>query len=59
MTIQSIKRHKQWLVPAAIVLALAGVFIARTAFAKIAFNTIDPVGIVADNGRHITVTGPI
>ena len=40
MTIQSIKQHKQWLVPAAIVLALAGVFVARTAFARIAFNTV-------------------
>jgi len=59
MTIQSIKQHKQWLVPAAIVLALAGVLVARTVFAKIVQNTIDPVGIVAHNGRHVTVTGPI
>ena len=59
MTIQSIKQHKQWLVPAAIVLTLAGVFVARTAFARISFNTIDPVGIVADNGRHVTLTGPL
>ena len=59
MTIRSIKQHKQWLVPAAIVLTLAGVFVARTAFAKIAMNTIDPVGIVAHNGRHVTVTGPL
>ena len=59
LTIQSIKQHKQWLVPAAIALTLAGVFVARTAFAKITFNTIDPVGIVADNGRSVTLTGPI
>jgi hypothetical protein len=59
MTIQSIKQHKQWLVPAAIVLTLAGGFVARTAFAKITYNTIDPVGIVAHNGRHVTLTGPI
>ena len=59
MSIQSIKPPKQWLVPAAIVLALAGVFVARPAFAKIMQNTIDPVGIVAHNGRHVTVTGPI
>ncbi len=59
MTIQSIKQHKQWLVPAAIVVALAGVFVARTAFAKIVSNTIDPVGIVAHNGRHVTLTGPL
>ena len=59
MTIPSIKQPKQWLVPAAIVLALAGVFVARTAFAKILINTIDPVGIVAQNGRHVTLTGPL
>ena len=57
MTIQSIKQYKQWLVPAAIALALAGVFVARTAFARVAYNTIDPVGIVAHNGRHVTLTG--
>ena len=59
MTIQSIKQHKQWLVPAALVLALAGVFVARPAFARLVLNTIDPVGIVADNGRHVTLTGPL
>ena len=41
---------------AAIVLALAGVFIARTAFARIILNAIDPVGIVAEKGRSVTVT---
>ncbi len=29
------------------------------AFAKVAMNTIDPVAIVSDDGRHIIVTGPI
>ena len=56
---QSIIPRKKWLVPAALLLALAGVFVARTAFAKIITNTIDPVGIVADKGRHLTVGGPI
>jgi hypothetical protein len=71
MTIQSIKqlligkaRHsvravKPWLVSAAVFLTVAGVFFARTAFAKLAANTIDPVGIVADQGRHLTLTGPV
>ena len=59
MTIQSLKQHKKWLVPAAILLTVAGVFVARTAFARVMGNTIDPVGIVADKGRHITLTGPI
>ena len=40
MTIQSIKQPKQWLVPAAIVLTLTGVFVARTASAKVAFHTV-------------------
>jgi hypothetical protein len=56
---QSVRQYRRCLVPAALVLALAGVFVARTAFAKIAYNTIDPVGIVAHNGRHVTLTGPI
>jgi hypothetical protein len=59
MTIQFIRKHQKWVVPAAIVLTVAGVFVARTAFARVLLNTIDPVGIVADKGRHLTVTGPI
>jgi len=59
MSIQSLKRKQQWLVPAALLLILAGLFVARTAFARIGINTISPVGIVADKGRHVTVTGPL
>ena len=59
MSIQSLKQKKHWLVPAALLLILAGVFVARTAFARVAMNTIDPVGIVAGQGRHVTVTGPL
>ena len=29
------------------------------AFARVAQNTIDPLAIVTDNGRHIIVRGPI
>ncbi len=50
---------KTWLVPATVLVIFAGVFIARTAFAKIFSNTIAPVGIVTDNGRKVMVTGPI
>ena len=50
---------RTWLVTAALLASVAGVFVARTAFARIVFNTIDPVGIVADQGRHLTVTGPL
>ncbi len=52
-------RAKPWLVPVALLLVLASLFITRTVLAKIAFNTIDTVGIVTDKGRHVTVTGPI
>jgi len=47
------------LVSAVMVLTLVGVLIAPTAFARIAQNTIDLVAVVTDNGRHVTVTGPI
>lgn len=38
---------------------LASGFVAHTAFARLVMNTIDLVGIVADKGRQVTVTGPI
>jgi hypothetical protein len=47
------------LVSAAMVLTLVGVWLAPLAFAKVVQNTIDPLAIVADNGRQIMVTGPI
>ncbi len=47
------------LVSAAMVLTLLGVCFVPLAFARLARNTIDPVAIVTDNGRHIKVTGPI
>ncbi len=43
----------------AMVLTLAGGFAASLAFARITMNTIDPIAIVADKGRHLVVTGPI
>jgi len=53
------KQHSMRLVSAAMVLILAGVGLAPLAFAKIVSNTIDPVAIVTNNGRLVTVTGPI
>jgi hypothetical protein len=58
----SLKSPRTWLVSAVLVFLLAtvaGVFLARAAFAKISMNTIDPVGLVADHGRAVTLTGPI
>jgi hypothetical protein len=59
MLAQPTRKHLKRLVAAAVVLTLVGIFIAPTAFARITFNTIDPVAIVTDNGRHIIVTGPL
>ena len=49
-------QRRRWLVPAALLLTLT---VAGTAFAKIAYNTIDPIAAVGANGRQLTVTGPI
>ena len=59
MNIHHQKHLKTWFVSTTVLVILAGGFVARTAFAKIASNTIDPLGIVADKGRQVTVTGPI
>lgn len=50
---------KKTVVSVAIALTVVGVFGAPTAFARITANTIDPVAIVSENGRHILVTGPL
>ncbi len=59
MLSQATKKHRNWVVSAGLVLTLGGVGIAPTAFPKILTNTVDPVAIVTDNGRHIIATGPI
>ncbi len=59
MFTQSTKKHMKCVVSAAMVMTLAGVFVAPMALAGVQTNTIDPVAIVTDNGRHIIVTGPI
>jgi hypothetical protein len=59
MFAQGTKKRMICLVSAAIGMTVAGVFAAHTAFARITANTIDPVAIVTDNGRHVIATGPI
>jgi hypothetical protein len=59
MVAQPTQKHMKCLVLTAMVMALGGVCIAPMAFAGLQLNTIDPVAIVTDNGRHIIVTGPI
>jgi hypothetical protein len=44
---------------AATVVALAGVVVVPSAMARVVRNTIDPLGVVSDDGRHLVVTGPI
>jgi hypothetical protein len=44
---------------AAIVVVFAAAFFACPALARIVANTIDPVAVVVDDGRHLVVTGPI
>ena len=38
---------------------VVGSIAAPLALARVLLNTIDPVAIVTDNGRHLVVTGPI
>ena len=52
-------RHYAKCLVSAAVLILVGVVVAPMAFARVVLNTIGPVAIVADHGRHIVVTGPI
>jgi hypothetical protein len=59
MFTQLTKTHAKFFASAAVVLTVAGVFIARTAFAKLAANTIDPIAMVTDNGRQVVLTGPV
>ena len=44
---------------AALVTTVVALLLTRTAFARITVNTVDPLAVVADNGRHLVVTGPI
>lgn len=59
MNIHTQKYLKTWLVPTTLLVILASICVVRTAFAKIVYNTIDPIGIVIDKGRKVMVTGPI
>jgi hypothetical protein len=47
------------LAPVQLFLVFASVFVAHNSFAKLSANTIDPVGIVSENGRHLVLTGPV
>lgn len=51
--------QSKFAVTAVLASVLAGLFAASVAFAKISMNTIDPVAVVSDDGRHLFVTGPV
>ena len=47
------------LAPVHFLFLFAGVFLAHTSFARLSANTIDPVGLVSDDGRRVALTGPV
>ena len=59
MFAQRTRKRMIRLATVAIGLTVVGGFGAHAAFARITANTIDPVAIVADNGRDVIVTGPL
>jgi hypothetical protein len=59
MKLSIVKQHAKLFVITVLVLTLAGIFAVRSAFAGTRYQTIHPVGIVAANGQHVTLTGPI
>jgi len=52
-------RHSKFAVTAALVAILVGFLATSVTFAKVARNTIDPVAVVSQDGRHLFVTGPV
>ena len=56
---QQVKNHRRRLASKAVVLTLAGLFVAPLAFARVVFNTIDSLATVTDNGRLVIATGPL
>jgi hypothetical protein len=53
-----LRKQLNRLVPAALLLTLAGFASAPPAFARLAVNTIDPEASVSADGRQLVVTGP-
>ncbi len=59
MSIQLSKKRAGVLFLTAAALILAGALLAPVASARITFNTIDSTARIGDNGRLVTVTGPM
>ncbi len=59
MSIQLSKKRAGVLSLTAALLIVAGALLAPVASARIIFNTIDSTARISDNGRQITLTGPV
>jgi hypothetical protein len=59
MFAQRTRKRRIRLASVAMGMTFVGGFGAHAAFARITANTIDPVAVVADNGRDVIVTGPL
>lgn len=44
---------------AALLLILTSLLVASVAFARVTRNTIDPIAVLTDGGRHLILTGPV
>ena len=53
------KKRRIGVVGAALAVTVVSIVLTRTAFARITVNTVDTLAVVADNGRHLVVSGPI
>ena len=53
------KNRRIGFVGAALAVTVVSVVLTPTAFARITVNTVDTLAVVADNGRHLVVKGPI
>lgn len=53
------KKRRIGVVGAALAVTVVSIVLTRTTFARITVNTVDAHAVVADNGRHLVLTGPI
>jgi hypothetical protein len=58
MFTEQIPRYRKTLAATVLLLTVGGVLSGRPAFARVTANTLNPVALVTDGGRHIILTGP-
>jgi hypothetical protein len=59
MFAQTSKKRQIGFAGGVVAMTVLGVFLTRTTFARVVGNTIDPLAVVTDTGRHLVLTGPI